>query len=73
MKFDDGMTEYLAVPVEEAKKIVKAMAKAAGVGDLNALKWCARRLAWLCDDPALTSLASFLDLESVVLDHETPQ
>jgi hypothetical protein len=53
MKTDSrGMTEYLTLPVAEAEKTIEAMKLAEQVGDVVALRWCARRIIWLHDAAA---------------------
>jgi hypothetical protein len=48
MKLDErGATYFLDLPAEEAEKVIEAMKQAEQAGDTEALKWCARRLAWL--------------------------
>jgi len=48
MKTDKtGSTEFLALPAGEAERTIEAMKQAERAGDTEALKWCARRIAWL--------------------------
>jgi hypothetical protein len=50
MKLDDWkMTDFLNFPAEEAEKTLEALKQAEQTNDIEALKWCARRLAWLDD------------------------
>ena len=50
MKLDDrGSTDFLMLPANEAEKTIEAMKKAEEISDIEALKWCARRIAWLSD------------------------
>ena len=50
MKIDSGReTGFLALPAEEAGKTIEAMKKAEETSDIEALKWCARRIVWLDD------------------------
>jgi hypothetical protein len=50
MKLDDGRsTDFLTLPAEEAEKVIEAMKLAEQKNDVEALKWCVRRMAWLDD------------------------
>ena len=49
MKIDSGLTDFLMLPAEEAGKTIEAMKRADEINDIEALKWCARRIAWLDD------------------------
>jgi hypothetical protein len=56
MKIDEGkMTYYLELPAEEAEKVLEALKQAEQTNDIEALKWCARRLVWLDDTSEITS------------------
>jgi hypothetical protein len=41
------MTAMIGMPHIEAYNVIDAMEQAEKAGDLEALKWCARRLVWL--------------------------
>ena len=45
----EGMTEFLYLPAEEAERTLEALKQAEQTNDIEALKWCARRLVWLDD------------------------
>ena len=48
MKLDSGRsTDFLTLPVEEAERTIEAMKLAEETNDIEALKWCARRIVWL--------------------------
>jgi hypothetical protein len=49
------MTDYLELPAEEAKKVIEAMKLAEQTNDIEALKWAARRIAWLDGTSELSS------------------
>ena len=50
MKLDKGqMTDFLSLPAEEAEKTIEAMKLAEQTNDIEGLKWCARRIVWLCE------------------------
>jgi hypothetical protein len=50
MKLDSGRsTDFLSLPAEEAERTIDAMKQAEQANDIEALKWCARRIAWLDD------------------------
>ncbi|MCL2277180.1 MAG: hypothetical protein FWC21_04720 [Treponema sp.] len=40
---------FLELPAEEMEKLIEAMKKAEQENDVEALKWCARRMVWLND------------------------
>ena len=52
---EEGSTNFLLFPYEEAGKTIKALGHAEKADDLEALKWCARRLAWLDDEAVVTN------------------
>jgi hypothetical protein len=48
MKLDEGKsTRFLSLPLEETERTLEALKQAEETNDIEALKWCARRLAWL--------------------------
>ena len=47
MKVERGMTNLVELPFEETDKIMDGMERAGETNDLEALRWCARRLRWL--------------------------
>ena len=48
MKTGSGRsTDFLALPAEEAERTLEALKQAEKTNDIEALKWCARRLVWL--------------------------
>jgi hypothetical protein len=50
MKLDSGRsTDFLSLPAEEAERTIEAMKQAEQTSDIEALKWCARRIVWLDD------------------------
>ena len=50
MELDSGgLTDFLMLPAEEAKIITDELKKAEKTNDIEALKWCARRIVWLDD------------------------
>jgi len=50
MKLDKGRsTDFLSLPADEAEKVIEAMKQAEQTNDIEALKWAARRIAWLDD------------------------
>ena len=50
MILDTGkMTEFLSLPAGEAEAIIEAIKQAEQTNDIEALKWCARRIIWLAD------------------------
>jgi hypothetical protein len=56
MKKDKGgWTDFLALPAEEAERTLEALKQAEQTNDIEALKWCARRLAWLDDTSEIES------------------
>jgi hypothetical protein len=56
MKLDiDGTTEFLMLPAEEAERIMEALNQAGQANDIEAMKWCARRLVWLDDTSEIMS------------------
>ena len=56
MKLDDGRsTDFLTLPADEAEKVIEAMKLAEQKNDVEALKWCARRIAWLDDTAEILS------------------
>jgi len=46
---DGGSTEFVNFPAEETEKVIEAMKLAEQKNDVEALKWCARRIVWLDD------------------------
>jgi hypothetical protein len=56
MKLDEGRsTDYLDLPAEEAERTLEALKQAEATNDIEALKWCARRLAWLDDTSQISN------------------
>jgi len=56
MKLDSGrMTDFLSLPADEAERTLEAMKQAERTNDIEALKWCARRLVWLDDTAQIAS------------------
>lgn len=50
MKLDSGRsTDFVSLPAEEAEKTIEAIKQAEQTNDIEALKWCARRIVWLDD------------------------
>jgi len=47
--------DFLELPAEEAEKIIEAMKKAEQDNDVEALKWCVRRMVWLNDVSQIAS------------------
>jgi len=55
MKLSEGRsTNYLSLPADEAEKVIEAMKLAEQKNDIEALKWTARRIAWLDDTSEIT-------------------
>lgn len=50
-----GMTDVVGFPCEETDKTMDAMQLAEQKGDIDALRWCARRLCWLYDQAEIIS------------------
>ena len=46
---DGGSTEFVNLPAEETEAVIEAMKLAEQKNDVEALKWCARRIVWLDD------------------------
>jgi hypothetical protein len=59
----DGMTDMVGFPLAETDKIMDAMEQAEKVGDLEALKWCARFLRWLWDEGDVIGSDAYLRAE----------
>jgi hypothetical protein len=56
MKKDkQGMTDYLTLPADEAERVLEALKQAESTNDIEALKWCARKLCWLDDTAEIES------------------
>ena len=56
MKIGSGrVTDYLSLPAEEAERTIEAMKQAEQASDIEALKWCARRIVWLDDTSEIVS------------------
>ena len=49
------MTDFIALPAEEAERTFEALKQAEETNDNEALKWCARRLVWLDDTSEIES------------------
>jgi hypothetical protein len=48
MKLEEGRaTDFISLPADEAERTLEALKQAEAANDIEALKWCARRLAWL--------------------------
>jgi hypothetical protein len=46
---EDRMTDFLSIPLDEVWGTVEALELAEQKNDIDALKWCSRRLVWLCE------------------------
>ena len=46
---DGGSAEFVNLPAEETEAVIEAMKLAEQKNDVEALKWCARRIVWLDD------------------------
>jgi hypothetical protein len=56
MKLSEGRsTDYVSLPADETEKVIEAMKLAEQKNDIEALKWTARRIAWLDDTAEIIS------------------
>ena len=60
---DGGMTSMIGFPHMEAWGVIEAMEQAEKAGDIEALKWCARRLCWLYEEGEVYSGDMFCTAE----------
>ena len=60
---DDGMTNMIGFPHWEAWSVIEAIEQAEKAGDIEALKWCARRLVWLYEEGEVYSGDMFCNAE----------
>jgi hypothetical protein len=65
MKVVSGMTMVVDLPLDEADKIIDAMEQAEKAGDLEGLKWCARRIRWLWDQGEVGSTDTYCYTENL--------
>ena len=65
MKRNDktGMVSMIGFPHMEAWSVIEAMEQAEKAGDLPALQWCARRMAWLYEQGEVYSGDMFHNAE----------
>ena len=59
------MTDVVGFPLEETDKIMDALELAEQKGDLEALKWCARRLRWLYDPAEVSESDGYCHAEAL--------
>jgi hypothetical protein len=65
MKVVSGMTRVVDLPLDEAEKIMDGMEQAETAGDLEGLKWCARRIRWLWDQGEVCSTDTYQYTENL--------